>query len=87
MLKIDEILKISNEIGIEIRDSKDGKHYILDDSGKEVEFSTDMLIKLEVEEVSYKLDLKGSNEYNLEKCNEVYVFNSIRVNESIAYAA
>lgn len=96
MLNIDEILKISDEMGIEVRDSKSGKHYILDDSGKEVEFNTGMLINLEKEDVSYKLDLNISRECNLGKFSsqyilatskDIYISNPSKVDEFIIYAA
>ena len=43
MLSIEEILKMSEDMGIEIVDGTSGKHYILDDSGKEIEFNTEMV--------------------------------------------
>lgn len=32
-------------MGVEIEDSTSGKHYILNETGNRVEFSTDMLVK------------------------------------------
>ena len=96
MLKIDEIIKMSNKIGIEIRDSQDGRHYILDDSGKEKVFNTDMLINLEQEDISLKVDLKTtidfdsggfSREYKLTSCKTAYKSYPSNIDESITYAA
>ena len=55
MLSVEEILKIGKEMGIEIRDSTDGKHYILNEYGIEVEFNTDMLIKVDEKNTSHKI--------------------------------
>ena len=44
MLSIEEILKMSKDMGIEIVDGTSGKHYVLDDSGKEIEFNTEIII-------------------------------------------
>ena len=96
MLSIEEIIEISNEMGIEIRKSMDGKHYILNDYGKEVEFSPDMLMKVDEETIEYKMDLqistdcnidKFSSNYNLTSCENLYVSKSVSINESIASAA
>ncbi|MBU5428060.1 hypothetical protein KQI41_16835 [Tissierella pigra] len=96
MLCIEEILKISNEMGIEIRDSTDGKHYILDEYGKEVEFSTNMLIKVDEKNTSHKMQIqvsedfnygKFSSSYNLADCNSLYVAESVSIGETIIDAA
>ena len=42
--RLEEILKISEDMGVEIVDGTSGKHYILDDLGREIEFSVDMLM-------------------------------------------
>ena len=51
MLDLEEILKISNDMGVEIVDSTEGKHYILDDYGREVEFNVGMITKVEKENI------------------------------------
>ncbi len=96
MLSIEEILKISNEMGVEIRNNNDGKHYILNDYGKEVEFRLDMLMEKNEESNSYKIELqistdcnigKFSSNYNLVNCKNSYVSKSMSINESIINAA
>ncbi len=96
MLNIEEILAISNEMDVEIRDDVDGKHYILNEYGKEVEFSTDMLMKIDEESTSYKIELqismdcnnaKFSSKYKLANYKSLYVSKSVSINESIIDAA
>lgn len=53
MLNIEEILKMSEDMGVEIVDSASGKHYILDDSGKDIEFNTEMIFGKTRETISY----------------------------------
>lgn|GEM_PF-3780963 len=95
MLNIEEILKISDEMGIEIIDNTEDKHYILDEHGEKVEFSMDMLMKTE-ESTSSKIELrvstdysdaKFSSSYNLVNCENLYVSKSVSINESIIDAA
>ena len=90
MLSIDEIINMSYEMGVEIRNSKNGKHYILDDSGKELEFNTEMLVNLEPEDVLLTLDLVTTSEfdlggfdgeYDLAKCKKTYVTYPNNINE------
>ena len=50
MLGVDEMLKISNEMGIDIRDNIDDKHYILNEQGEEIVFSVGMLMKVDKKE-------------------------------------
>lgn len=45
MLDIDEILKLSREMGVEIADGTSGKHYILSEDGEEIEFTLEMLFE------------------------------------------
>lgn len=96
VLSIKEILEISNEMDVEIRNSTDGKHYILDDHGKEVEFSPDMLMTIDEESISYKVNVqistdshigKFASDYNLSSCETLYVSKSVSINESIIDAA
>ena len=96
MLNIEEILKISDEMGIDVSDGTSGKHYILDGYGRQVEFNTDMIIKARQENVLYKFDLQGSekssfymssNLYNLSSSDDPYTSVPIRVNDSIIVAA
>lgn len=54
MLNINEILKISNDLGVEVSDSKCGKHYIINESGEEVEFNAKMLMTIYEQNSSYK---------------------------------
>lgn len=96
MLNIEEILKISDEMGIEIIDNTEDKHYILDEHGEKVEFSMDMLMNTEEESTSYKIELwvstdysgaKFSSSYNLVNCENLYVSKSVSINEFIIDAA
>lgn len=96
MLTIEEILKISDEMGIEIIDNTEDKHYILDEHGEKVEFSMDMLMKTDEESTSSKIELrvstdysdaKFSSSYNLVNCENLYVSKSVSINESIIDAA
>lgn len=96
MLNIEEILKMSEEMGIKISDGSDGKHYIFDDRGERVEFSTNMLMKIDEESNSYKIDMqvsKNSNKgtfsgnYKLVDYKNSYVSKSVNINESIIDAA
>lgn len=95
MFNIEEILKMSKEMGIDISNDTSGKHYILDDSGKEIEFNTEMLIGKKEESNSYKLGLEGFNAkfnissslYKLSSCNDPYEPISVSVKESIINAA
>lgn len=57
MLSIEEILKISDDMGVEIRDNIDNKHYIFNEHGERVEFSVDMLMKVDEESTSSKMEL------------------------------
>lgn len=95
MLNIEEILKISDEMGIEIIDNTEDKHYILNEHGEKVEFSMDMLMNTE-ESISSKIELrvstdcsdaKFSSSYNLVNCENLYVSKSVSINESIIDAA
>lgn len=42
-MSIEEILKMSEYMGVEIVDGDSGKHYILDDSGEKIEFNKRMI--------------------------------------------
>ena len=44
MLSVKEILELSNDMSIEIIDSVDNKHYIINECGQSVEFDLDMLM-------------------------------------------
>lgn len=71
MFNIEDILKMSEDMGVEIVDGTSGKHYILDDSGKEVEFSTEMIIGKRRETISYELELEGFT-FDLDNSNKMY---------------
>lgn len=75
MLTLEEILKMSQEMGVKIEDGISGKHYILDDSGVEVEFSTDMIVVKRKETISYEMDTE-SFKINLGKLDRMYDFSS-----------
>lgn len=64
MLSIEEILKISDDIGIEIRDNIDNKHYIFNEQGKRVEFSVDMLMAVDEESTSSTIELQIPTGYS-----------------------
>lgn len=96
MLSIEEILKISDDMGVEIRHNIDNKHYIFNEHGERVEFSVDMLMKVDEESTSSKMELQISNDYsdvkfssnyNLVSCENLYVSKSVSINESIIDAA
>lgn len=96
MLSIDEILKISDDMGVEIKDNIDNKHYIFNEHGERVEFSVDMLMKVDEESTSSKAELqiftdysdaKFSSNYNLASCKSLYVSKPVSINESIIDAA
>lgn len=75
MLSIEEILKMSEEMGIEIENGTSGKHYILDEFGEEIEFNTDIIIGQRKETVSYEIDSE-TFKVNLDKSNSLYDFSS-----------
>lgn len=96
MLSIEEILKISDDMGVEIKDNIDNKHYIFNEHGERVEFSIDMLMKADGESTSSKMelqistdysDVEFSSNYNLASCENLYVSKSVSINESIIDAA
>ena len=75
MLSIEEILKMSEDMGIEIVDGTSGKHYMLDDSGKEIEFNTEMIIGKRTETISYEVELEGLS-FGLGNSNKMYDMSS-----------
>ena len=90
VLNIEEILKISDEMGIEIIDNTEDKHYILDEHGEKVEFRMDILMKTDEESTSSKIELqvsidysdaKFSSSYNLVNCENLYVSKPVSINE------
>lgn len=97
MLNIEEILKMSEDMGVKIVDGTSGKHYILDDSGKEIEFNTEMIIGKRIETISYEVevelegfsfDLDNSNKmYNVSSSVNSYEYKPGIVNNSIIDAA
>lgn len=96
MLSIEEILKISDDMGVEIRDNIENKHYIFNENGERVEFSVDMLMNVDEENTSSKIELQISTDYsritfssnyNLANCKNLYVSKSVSINESIIDAA
>lgn len=98
MFNLEEILKMSEEMGINIRDGADGKHYILDDYGKQVEFSTNMLMKVDEDSSSFKMkfelsenlnfnNVKFSTDYRSTDSKNSYVSKPIDVNQYIIDAA
>jgi len=96
MLSIEEILKISDDMGVEIRDNIDNKHYIFNEDGERVEFSVDMLMDVDEESTLSKIELQISTDYsgvkfsinyNLANCESLYVSKSVSINESIIDAA
>lgn len=81
MLNIEEILKMSEDMGVEIVDGTSGKHYILDDSGKEVEFNTDMIFGERRETISYEVEVEVELEglsSNLDNSILLYEVNNKR---------
>ena len=96
MLSIEEILKISDEMGVEIKENIDNKHYIFNENGEKVEFGIDMLMKADEEYTSSKIELQIStdysgvkfcSDYNLANSKSLYVSKSVSINESIIDAA
>lgn len=96
MLSIEEILKISNDMGLEVVNSSDGKHYIFDDNNQKCEFDVDMLMSIYRKESSFKLDIQISNKlnfdmssssYNFPRQDNLYVSASVNINESMIVAA
>ncbi len=93
MFNIEEILKMSEEMGVNISSGTSGKHYILDDSGEEVEFDTSMLIEKKEANNSYKLDsfnIKlniSSSVYKLSGCKDPYEHIPVSVKDAIISAA
>lgn len=95
MLNIEEILKMSRDMDVEIVDGTSGKHYILDDSGKEIEFNTEMIIGKKREDISYEIELEGpsfdldnsKNMYNLSTSQNSYEYRPVIVKDSITDAA
>lgn len=96
MLNIEEILRISNDMGIEVTDSTEGKHYVIvNDKGK-IEFDVDMLKSLYTKHSSCKLDLQVSNNYSFSisgnpyyssSYKDLYFSTPVSINESIIDAA
>lgn len=72
MLNIEKMLKLTEEMNVEVRDSTDGKHYILDDLGEEVEFNVNMVTKVDKNTHSYQYKLKYSNKHTFDMSNDVY---------------
>ena len=96
MLSMEEILKLSDDMGVEIMDNIDIKHYIINEHGQSVEFNLDMLMRINEENTSSKLRLelfndysgaKFSSNYNLANCENLYVSKSVKISESIIDAA
>lgn len=93
MFNIEEILKMTKEMGVDISSGTSRKHYILDDSGKEVEFNTSMLIEKREKSSSYKLEgfntklHISSSMYKLSSCKDPYEHISVSVKDSIISAA
>lgn len=75
MLNIEDILKMTEEMGITVQDGTSGKHYILDDVGETIEFSTDMLMKNKKEKFSYELN-STKFKVNLEPYENKYNYKS-----------
>lgn len=95
-MKIDQILKISNEMGVKIIDNVDDKHYILNEHGKKIEFSVDMLMESDENNTLPKMNtqlsedygsIKFSSQYKLADCKNLYVSEPVSINESITDAA
>lgn len=96
MFDIEEIIKLTEEMGINISDGADGKHYILDEFGKKVEFSPDMLVKVDEKHTSYKMKMEApigydnynfKNSYRIESPEKSYKSKTVNINESIIGAA
>lgn len=99
MLNIEEILKMSEDMGVEIVDGTSGKHYILDDSGKEVEFNTDVIFGKRRETISYEVEVEVELEglssnldnskkiYNMSSSVNSYEYKPVIVKDSIIDAA
>ena len=85
MLNVEGILKMSEDMGVEIVDCTSGKHYILDDSGEEIEFNTEMIFGKRRETISYEvevdIELEGLS-LDLDNCNKMYnMSNSVNLYE------
>lgn len=96
MLDIKDILKISEEMGVEIRDGNSGIHYILDEQGREMEFDFNMLMKELKEGTASKISLYASTEYTdvefksdyeLTICERLYLVKTADVLSSVTNAA
>lgn len=95
MFDINEILKLSEKMGVKIEDSTSGKHYILNEIGEAVEFNTNMLMGEKTKRFSYaiksksfEVDLELSNSvYNFSSTDSIKSYTSIPVNNSIIDAA
>lgn len=95
MLNIEMILKISEQMDIEIKDSISNKHYIMD-NGECVEFDTEMLINTNKGGLLENKDLRISDQfsftiknsvYKLSSDNATYTSDPVVVNDSITSAA
>lgn len=95
MLSLEEILQISNDMGVTIIDNTEDKHYILDEYGEKIEFSVDMLMnreenissRVEVEIHMDDMNVKYTSSYNLVSCDNPYVSKSAGISKSIIDAA
>lgn len=96
MLNIEEILKISDEMGVEVKEGTDNKHYIMDDQGEYIEFNAGMLISENKGNNLERTDLKVSNQFNvtitastykLSSYDAAYTSKPVLVNDSITTAA
>lgn len=96
MLNIEEILKMSKEMGINISNDTSRKHYILNEKGKKIEFTTDMIMEKKEERTINKIKVKVfnnkkprgySNSYNLSNYIEAYGQRQVSLNNSMVNAA
>lgn len=96
MLNIEEILKISNEMGIEVRDGTENTHYIANSDGKYIEFDTSMLMSANKDNVLGESNLQVSDQfsvvitssiYKLSSCDTTYTSTPVSVTDSITDAA
>ena len=97
MLTIDRILEISNEMGVTIKESTEGNHYIFNEEGEKVVFNPDILRGIEKQIISEEFQLDFSdvlesnnrdNMYKLSKdCDASYTLEPMDIDETNVMAA
>lgn len=90
MLSVEEILEIGKNVGVDITDGIDNKHYIFNDHGEKIEFNVGMLSEDDRGLDSFKIEFKISindKKYDLSNNESSYVVKTENINESITEAA